>query len=399
MNDPVIERVAREDPADRQPPPDPTRTDAILGRVLAAAEQPDAHPVGGDRRLRVIGGVAGPALAITVALIVAGVIITLAGHHSRSMPIAQPAGSPVPATFAGTARAGRGAQSLLSADGSVWVAGGRRVTRLDPATGRVQARISVAANSAGAQMTAGAGSIWATNLASSTVVRIDPHTNRVTATFHLDGSGNGGGIGFMDGDVRVSRDAGGRRDGVVVAIDPRTGHLVGFAARVGTGPARIAAGLGSLWVQDTSPPHAGITQITPGGAPRLLSRLRGTPFIGLGSLWVTPDPLDDQSTSILRYDPATGQVVAQIPAPRASAIAFGHGRAWVLSTARSRSSRTFQPIAGTATLTQIDPRTNQTVGAPIHLSQAQPTSLAIHHDNLWIATANGLLLHFTLGGA
>jgi streptogramin lyase len=398
MNDPVIERVAREDPARRQAPCGPMRADAMLARVLVTLEPPRPRTVVNDRRLRAVGRVAGPLFAVAVAVIVAGVIVALVGHRDQSAPVAARADTPVTLTPARAVHVGRGAKTLLAADGSLWVTDARRVIRLDPATGRVQAQISVPANSVGAQMTVGAGSIWATNVASSTVVRINPHTNQVTATIHLRAAGNGGGIAYFDERIEVSRDADGQRDGAVVSIDPRTNHVVGFGLRVGTGPGWLAAGLGALWVQNTSAPDAGVSKvIAGGGAPKLLTRLEGIPFIGLGSLWVTPDPLDHHSTSVERYDPVTGQVSAKVALPRATAIAFGHGRAWILSSARSRSSRTFQPIAGTATLTQVDPRTNQTVGVSTHLPQAQPTSLAIHGNDLWIATTNGLLLHFKLG--
>ncbi|MGH2858188.1 MAG: hypothetical protein ACRDMJ_11975, partial [Solirubrobacteraceae bacterium] len=58
---------------------------------------------------------------------------------------------------------------------------------------------------------------------------------------------------------------------------------------------------------------------------------------------------------------------------------------------------TFEPIAGTATLVQVDPHTNRIGGRPIRLRQTQPMAVAVAPGrNLWIATYDGPLLHFKL---
>ncbi|MGH2859087.1 MAG: hypothetical protein ACRDMJ_16555, partial [Solirubrobacteraceae bacterium] len=111
------------------------------------------------------------------------------------------------ARAAGAVNVGPGTVALLYADGSLWVAGHGHVTRLDPETGRVQARIQVPADTVGsAQLASGAGSVWAAYTGPSTLLRIDPRTDRLVARIGLGGLSDGGGVAFSDGLVWVSED-------------------------------------------------------------------------------------------------------------------------------------------------------------------------------------------------
>lgn len=78
-------------------------------------------------------------------------------------------------------RAGKqGVSGVAFGEGSVWAVRGdlNQVYRLDPASGRVQARIGV--GGAAGPSTAGGGAIWVTNLYDDTVSRIDPASNQAT---------------------------------------------------------------------------------------------------------------------------------------------------------------------------------------------------------------------------
>ena len=80
MNDPVIERVAREDPATAGVPPE--AHEAMLARLRASVEDAAPSPTGQPyQRRRLLIGVA---VSILVVAAVAAVAIVAADRHSRS---------------------------------------------------------------------------------------------------------------------------------------------------------------------------------------------------------------------------------------------------------------------------------------------------------------------------
>jgi YVTN family beta-propeller protein len=82
----------------------------------------------------------------------------------------------------------KGPLGIAAGAGGVWVVSywSRTLTRIDPETRRVVARIRVGAGPLG--VAAGAGAIWVTNRDDRTVSRIDPRTNRVSHTIRLAAS-------------------------------------------------------------------------------------------------------------------------------------------------------------------------------------------------------------------
>ena len=134
----------------------------------------------------------------------------------------------------------QGVSAVAAGGGSVWVVRGdlNSVYRVDPATGRVQARISVGATPVSASF--GEGSLWVTNFQGNSVSRIDPGTNRVTATITTQAepaysTAAGGAIWVTNfGGDTVSR------------IDPATNRARGV--RVCIGPAGLAATEHEIWV-------------------------------------------------------------------------------------------------------------------------------------------------------
>ena len=84
---------------------------------------------------------------------------------------------------AGAARRDSSAQVAVG-DGAVWVAhGSARVTRIDPASGRVVASVDLPGASA---VAIGADAVWAVSGERGDLVRIDPATNTVVARAHLE---------------------------------------------------------------------------------------------------------------------------------------------------------------------------------------------------------------------
>jgi virginiamycin B lyase len=142
--------------------------------------------------------------------------------------------------------------SVVAAENGVWVLSDVKgvLTRIDPKTNQVVARIAVKPNSFAAM--AGFGSIWITNTGDAdagsktagSIQRIDPKTNKVVATINV-----GKGPRFLavgEGGVWTVNQV----DGSVSRIDPKTNTLVSslFCDVAGTG-GDIAVGGGFVWVR------------------------------------------------------------------------------------------------------------------------------------------------------
>ena len=137
-----------------------------------------------------------------------------------------------------------GELSLAVGAGSVWVLSDSSgvLSRIDPATNRVIAKIPVAAGSFAAAFDF--GSVWITTTAANSVSRIDPATNTVVATIPVGpvprflAAGEGGVWTLNQG------------DGTVTRIDPATNTVSAtIAAGVPGGGGDIATGGGLVWVR------------------------------------------------------------------------------------------------------------------------------------------------------
>jgi hypothetical protein len=401
MNDPVIERIAREDPAMS------SRSDTaneLLARVLHEIDRAAPAAVRDPPR-RSLGRVAAPAAAALVTLAVAVAAIGLVGHRPHaSGSIARPA-HPVKAIALRTVRVAPGTEALLADGGSLWVAGAHSLTRLSPMNGAVEMQIPLPTEGLADGVEVGAGSLWVASGGGNTgsapsLARVDPANGRMLAAIDVTGGGGrglrvlNGGIAFAAGRIWLSRDTTASR-GDVVSVDPATNRLDGRPVAVGTGPTTLLAAFGFLWVDNT-----GLTvgvkpsPVLPASVSRIDPRTRqvetesfvGAPSAGFGSVWVRDD------NAVTRFNPATGRVIARIHVPGVVAVAFGAGRVWAVSQSANRSD----PNGSTATLIQIDPRSNRTVGAPSHLQTSQPIAIAVSGGDLWIADYHGGLLHFKL---
>jgi YVTN family beta-propeller protein len=193
--------------------------------------------------------------------------------------------------IAATIPVGPRPDGVAVSNGAVWVANrdGPSVSRIDPATNRVVATIRVGPKRACCaehmSVTTGGGKVWVAVPNGNVVVRIDPAKNAVTATVHVQGP-----CGFLAASGRATWvagahcaggvtqvDAGARKPNrtvrgklvspiglalasgslwtadldarTIVRINPRTRQVVG-RLKVGGHPVRLAAGYGSVWVQD-----------------------------------------------------------------------------------------------------------------------------------------------------
>lgn len=137
--------------------------------------------------------------------------------------------------------------------GSVWVSntgmaggGNGSIQRVDPATNRVTATIEV--GQAPRFLVAGEGATWSLNQGDGSVTRIDPRINAAVATIDADAPGSGSDIDAGGGRVWVRSTR-----TLLSAIDPKANRIaVRYGPPAGSGAVRVAQD--GVWVtaHDTS---------------------------------------------------------------------------------------------------------------------------------------------------
>ena len=161
----------------------------------------------------------------------------------------------------------------------------------------VIARVPVGASPGGA--TAGFGAVWVTSDGAGALVRIEPHTNRVTRRIQLRPGAfsvvAGLGVVWV---VNYKRNS-------LARIDPRSGHV--RSIRVGGVPLDVLAAFGRVWV--TAWKEGRLVEVEPRSL-RVVRRLAVGPRpTGLaasnGALWVG---FGRDATSIARVDPRRGTI-------------------------------------------------------------------------------------------
>jgi YVTN family beta-propeller protein len=140
----------------------------------------------------------------------------------------------------------RGALKAIAAgEGALWVTSNDIVAdqygvfRIDPARGKVRARIRLRLGAQG--VAAGEGAIWVTNSLGDSVTQIERSTNRVVRTIGVGKDPIA--VATGEGAVWVTN----YKDGTVSRIDPKRGRVV-TTITVGPNPDRIAVGEGGVWV-------------------------------------------------------------------------------------------------------------------------------------------------------
>ena len=283
---------------------------------------------------------------------------------------ASPAGTSAPtpdSAHISTVHAGSQLDALTYSHGSLWVGdyGGSEVIRIDPASGKVLARITTGA--APIWIQGDKRWIWVANYFAATVSRIDPNTNRVDRTVRVGNQPEG--LAVAAGQVWVSN----QLDGTVSRIDQRTGRPAGVL-HVGGAPVYIAADATDLWLTNTDENGGSLHKVqridASTGKLTAERSLGAEPFHALpafGSTWVS-DYADDV---VYRLDPDTLHTTARIPVGHAPDALYADGTSlWVSDDHGARVQR-------------IDPATNQ-VTAVIRLDGA-PRNMAVAGDALWIA--------------
>ena len=239
---------------------------------------------------------------------------------------------PATNTVTRTIPVGRNPVRLAAGFGSIWVANetSQTVSRLDARTGQPQATIPVTGHVSADDLAVGAGAVWVRG--GARLWRLDPATNTMTdRTGDWEvGGGGGGGIAVVDDLLWLSGTTPSTA-GQVVRVDPATSRVIDRFTIPGDGA--LAVGGGSVW-------QAGITSQTIYRYDPTSKQLLAQIPVGVvakhltadaESLWVSSD-----SGRVTRIDMATNQVTgtSQV-AGRAPAVAIGHGSVWILDTAHA----------------------------------------------------------------
>lgn len=245
-------------------PPSAASPDAAETMVVASAD-PTSTATAGSRpgddltsaAPRSRRGIALVGVIIAVLVVAAAAVLLTRSEEESAAPStsAAPTTAPGPVVMPATAvEVGEDPTALLAAEGAIWTADrtAGTVSRIDPASGAVQATISVPPRPSA--LAWGEGAIWVVSRPEASVSRIDPETDAVTATFEVGTTPAAVAAGA--GSVWVSD----RADGTLWRLDPATGEVqarISIAGQPPDGgdalePLPIAFVDGSVWMADAS---------------------------------------------------------------------------------------------------------------------------------------------------
>ena len=228
--------------------------------------------------------------------------------------------------------------SMAAGADALWVAGSDQVTRIDPATNSVAARIPVAATGAGpAGVAVGAGAVWVPVAVPGALWGIDPETNKVTAKIPLGEPISGSISVSAAGDTVWVACCGQSGTGVstsggrLLRVDPRRKRVVADIA-LNASPVAIAADASAAWVATAGgqvlmvkPQRNRVTATINAGGPLAFDH---SIAVAPSGVWVA-DPFDEQ---LVRIDPRTKRVTARIPAGAVTTLAVTGDTVWALSS-------------------------------------------------------------------
>jgi virginiamycin B lyase len=256
-------------------------------------------------------------------------------------------------------------------EGGVWVKSLSGPTiRIDPATNAVAATFQTPCFGDCAWMGVGDGSVWISNEysepnAGSSVSRLDPRTGALVAKILVGEDPER--IVATEGGVWVAN----HHDGSVTRIDPATNRVVAtvqLQPPQDGGPQFVAAGAGSIWVGVANDGH--VRRINPATntvvASIAVAGACGDISAQPSAVWVT-----GCSNMVTHIDPATNQDVARIDVGHQTfGVVQAFGSVWV--------------AARDGVLVRIDPATNTVVGI-LKFGQGLSGSIAVGYGSLWLS--------------
>lgn len=117
---------------------------------------------------------------------------------------------------------------------------------------------------------------------------------------------------------------------------------------------------------------------------------------GFGSIWVAEQADEgDGEGSLLRMDPATGEIVARVPAESlpgwewgGGGLAVGQGSVWIAGSIPSPDEATSETAGSDAALFRVDPVANEVVET-IPVGGDFPADVAVTADGIWVNIFRG----------
>lgn len=222
--------------------------------------------------------------------------------------------------------------AMTVAFNAVWVADCKdaAVYRLNRYDGSVIAiiRSGLADRQGELSLAAGAGSIWVLSDADGVLSRIDPRSNTVSARIKVAPQSYAAVFGFGAIWITNTNEADGGGNGAVQRIDPATNRVT---ATIGVGPTPrfLAAGEGGVWTLNQG--DGTVTRIDPRLNSAVATIEAGVPGsggdidAGGGRVWVRA-----KKVLLSEIDPALNRVVACYGPPAGSgAVRVAKGAVWV----------------------------------------------------------------------
>jgi streptogramin lyase len=306
------------------------------------------------------------ALAIAVALIVGALLIALSGGGPGPVPPPTPPGASLPAVVVSASPAapslppattvtpdaviGVDSPIALAAGGSsLWVLRPGLIDEIDPGSNTVSGSATLDSTTDEYQGIAATGAgVWATNLTTQRLVRVDPATLTVKARTPA---------GLAPKGVLTTADAVWVADlhgGAVLRVDPATDTVVATVTvgpKGSSGPNWLGSGLGSIWVD--IPNNGTIVRVSPVTNTVQATIAVPTDLTACGGIAVDTDAVWVSSCSagtvLIRVDPVTNTVVATVELGGFAGVTLVNGAPWV----------SVDPgTADAGYLARIDPATN-----------------------------------------
>lgn len=234
---------------------------------------------------------------------------------------------------------------VIRAFGNLWIPDCKTqsVARLDPVSGKIDARVpvTVAMGAGSMVLAATADSVWILSDDKGTLARIDPKTNAIVSELRLGPGCNS--ILFEQEALWVTCP----QENKLVRIDPRT-NVVDKRIETAKEPIAVAFGEAHLWVLGNA--EGKVSKIDPktnkvvGTIETGVSSGGGNLAFGDGHLWVSA-----AGYPLTKINAQTDKAVQQFVGEGGGWVRFGLGSVWLVNPAKMTVSR-FDPKRVAATL-------------------------------------------------
>ena len=286
-----------------------------------------------------------------------------------------------PLAITGTLKLPFGDFGIVAGANSVWVASYGHVLRVDPTSMTVTASIRVPGLGDQGGIAIGTD-VWVTDTSHHEVVAIDPVTARIVRRVrvpHLP-------VQVVADGQHVWVISATNGAGRIYGIDGSTGVVTPRGQLLTYPKLPFTAGGGSAWVAEGgvlrrigSDGSTATVQLS-GGEPSALT-------FGDGSVWAL-----STGGGILHIDPSSGRTIASFSSPSGIGLAEAAGRVWILTDTGSRSKTVYIPDPRDPSLVaSFAADTGQLVGRAVKVGFS-PAWIAAEGADAWVASYNAARL-------